>query len=198
MLLHSWFFKRSFIYPQLLLKYKHTSWANQLLTPDQQVTLKTHGSEDNPVKEFFSYLCLGVSTLQKHSYTDFLHWSTKLSGVSRRVLTSFCKRGNKHLLDVAWPASSWPGRGSQDLCFLLLSHAQERSGLPWKSLQLQTDRRMVAPIHQGPPEHRFVPSKPPPALLVGAEVSTVFRSLIWQYASETLKMCYDLTNYSHG
>lgn len=71
----------------------------------------------------------------------------------------------------------------------------------WAALKVPVapaDQRMVGPIHQGLPEHRFVPSKPPPALLVGAEVSTVFRSLIWQYASETLKMCYDLTNYFHG
>lgn len=182
------------------------SWANQLLTPNQQVILKTHDSEDNPVKEFFSkgdplarLICVWVCTHYRSiptliSYTD----PPMLSGVGRWVLTSFCKRGNKHLLDVARPASSWPGRGSQALWFLLPSLAQERGGLPWESLQLQTDQRMVGPIHQGPLEPRFVPSKPPPAMLVRAEVSTVFRSLIWQYASETLKMCYDLINYFHS
>ena len=138
--IHGFLKKGIFIYPQLLLKYKDMSWANQLLIPNQQAILKTHDSEDNPVKEFFSkgdplarLICVWVCPQYRSipiliSYTD----PPMLSGVRRWVLTSFCKRGNKHLLDVAWPTSSWPGRGSQALWFLLPSLAQER----WAALRV--------------------------------------------------------------
>lgn len=81
------------------------SWANQTLTPDYQVPPQNQGSVDNPVKQRFSksdplarltrvWVCPHWKSIPTPScYVDL----PTLSGVGRRALTSFCKRGNKYL-----------------------------------------------------------------------------------------------------